>query len=203
MVNQLMDTGSVKSKQRLAIWAITSIVGVTCALPAWDRLVKHRGEVIAYETKLHEISHSVSNLALLRERVDAFETTSEPDESKSGVDLAQRIRESVTQLAQQTGCQIRRLTVGDSIARPWHIDDDPLSLDSPRDQDETGLKLETRSLSLSVGGSLPQLTRLTLAISQLDQRAVPTSMTLERGRDDGHLTLDLAISVFDLADGTH
>ncbi|QDV81455.1 hypothetical protein [Stieleria sp.] len=182
------------------VWATAVVLALLLVIPAWDHYTGSRAEVARYNTELREISYSLSNLDLLRAKLKEVESKPNASNQMLDGDAAAQVRERVTKLAQQMGCRVRRLTMSHPVIRHWHVNDNPFDEDVARDAEETNFMLETRTLTLSVGGSLAELTKLTIALTRLDRFAVPSNMTLQREGNDGHLILDVEISLFNLAE---
>ncbi len=199
MVNELIDAFLEHPKRRLIVAGIGGALALFFVLPAWDHYSGAKESVAEYETELHEISYSLANLDLLKTKLADYEQPNAVNETL-GAEAAEEIRETVTRLTHEMGCNVRRLTMSDPMVRSWHEGDDAFGVDVVDDGRETAFELQTRSLRLSAGGSLGQLTRLVAALTRLDRFAVPANMTLQRQGIDGHLILDVEISLFNLVE---
>lgn len=200
MDNDILQTLANHPRRQAFVWGTAVVFSLLFVLPAWDHYSQARTELAERETELSEISFSLANLDLMQQRLDSFQLDSSASNCKSSADAAESVRESVTRLTQQMGCRIRRLNMSDAMVRPWFENDDPFSIDSSNESEETGFVLEKRSLTLSVGGTLTQLAKLTVALNRLDPFAIPSNLTLQREGIDGHLVLDVEISLFNLAE---
>lgn len=175
------------------------MVGILFALPAWDASVLARSERADLESQLAEMRASVSNVNRLHVKLRDVSKQSRQEMIDS--DRAAKLREDVTRIAQELGCQVRRLTLSDALLRPWAgQQDDPFAKSPIRGNGELKSTLETRELNVSVVGDLAQLSRLTIALSRLDRFAAPTDMILQRERVNGHLRLDVTLSLFNLVE---
>lgn len=200
MVNELIETFVEHPRRRAIIWSSAAAFSLLFVLPAWDHFSGARAAVAEHNTELTEISYSLSNLDLLRSKLKSIHPGKDASNRTIDGESAERIRESVTRLTHEMGCRVRRLTMSDSLERAWCQGDNPFAMDAPVQSADTGFELETRTLALSVSGNLAQLTKLTIALTRLDRFAVPSNMTLQREGIDGHLILDVEISLFNLAE---
>ena len=199
MVNDLVHKYLNHSHRQWITIGMTCLFGVLFALPAWDASVVAKSERADLESQLAEMRASVSNVNRLHLKMrDVSEQTQQ--EMIDG-DQAAKLREDVTRIAQELDCQVRRLTLSDAVSRPWAGEqDDPFATSPVRGNGEPKNTLETRELSVSVVGDLAQLSRLTIALSRLDRFAAPTDMILQRERVNGHLRLDVTLSLFNLVE---
>ncbi|QEF98751.1 hypothetical protein Mal15_28060 [Stieleria maiorica] len=200
MDNQLFQTFLEHPRRGTIVWGSTVVFALLFIVPAWDHYSGARSEVAEYKTELREISYSLSNLDLLRSKLKEIESQPHASNDMIDADAAAQIRETVTKLAQRIGCRVRRLTMSHPVVRPWHVNDHPFDENRARNAEETNFRLETRTLTLSVGGSFAELTKLTIALTRLHRFAVPSNMNLQREGNDGHLILDVEISLFNLAE---
>lgn len=200
MVNELAQKFLEHPRRVTIVWATAGAFALMFVVPAWDRLSVAHEQVTECETEYREISYSIANLDLMRSKVAEASSGAGFGDATIDFESAENVREKVTQLTHEMGCRVRRLTMSDPYVRPWGENDDPFEMDSAGDAEETNFMLETRTLTLSVDGTLTQLTKLTIALTQLDPFAVPSNMNLEREGIDGHLTLEVEISLFNLVE---
>ena len=198
MVNGLICTFLEHPKRKYMVVASTIVFSLLTVVPAWDHYCQAREESGELDTELREISYSLANLELLKEKLTEYSNDARPEDRMLGRESAERVRERVTVLTHQLDCQVRRLTLSDPVVRPWRTHDDPFSQDASEHGEDTDYLLETRTLTLSIDGNLQQLTRMVGELSNLDRFAAPSSMALQREGIDGHLVLDVEIYLFNL-----
>ncbi|MBN1851770.1 MAG: hypothetical protein JW829_03570 [Pirellulales bacterium] len=110
-------------------------------------------------------------------------------------------RSQLVDLVRLTGCQLRRLTVGVSQARPWCKGDDPLN-EKPAKvtrENTTNLVLERQPVVMSVSGSMTSLKALLKEIREDRPLMHVKSMELHPlGSQRKQVILDLELWFFDL-----
>ena len=201
MVNELVHKYLNHGHRHWVTLGLTALVTALLVLPAWDASVLAKTDRMNLEADLAEMQEAISNVDRLRRSFQHVSEESNEVTEMIGAEEATRIREEITRIAQQLNCQVRRVALGDPVSRPWAgLQDDPFKTTTVRGKFDAKSTLETRQLNVSVVGSLAQLSKLTIAISRLDRFAAPTDMILQRERVNGHLRLDVTLSLFNLTE---
>ena len=198
MLNDLIQAMIDHPHRKPIVWAVAIGFSFLFVVPAWDFYSGANRQRSESRTELREISYSIENINLVRVRLNELKSTTRHSHATITENHAESLRDRVTELAHQTGCRIRRLTMSDALVRTWAENDDPASLDVEAGLEETEFQLETRTLAVSADGNLKQLTELMSGIIRLDRFAVPSHLTIQRRGIDGHLSFDAEISLFNL-----
>ncbi|QDT11424.1 hypothetical protein [Planctomycetes bacterium K23_9] len=200
MVNELVQRFLDHPHRTWIAWAAAVALCLVLVVPSWDESRRAHATATELQSQLLEMKHAVANRDLMQIKVVELKAQSSVTHEMVGRETAAQVRETVTSLVRETDCQMRRLTLGDPVTRPWQKDDNPFS-SSPRGTHESsGYDLETRHLNLSVDGTLAKLSKLTIALTRINRFVVPTEMTLQRERENGQLRLDVNLSLFNLVD---
>ncbi|MEO1526855.1 MAG: hypothetical protein AAFX06_15570 [Planctomycetota bacterium] len=185
-------------KRTLIVWCGALLLGLLFVPAAWDELTSARKELSQSDEELANIVRTVELAEAYRARM----TSSGSEASMGGqlidADAAESMRLKVTRLAKQARCGIRRLALSDVLKRPWDLEGDPF-----RGAGLTGdsrFVLETRNLTLTVDGTLPQLAALHVALEELGPFVVPSEMRLRNSGVNGQLSMELDLSLFDLTE---
>ena len=150
-----------ESKHRwVIVTAGTFVVGLVLVLPLVDAYSTGREEK---ETLLAELG-SARQVAATLERFESrvaervaqlavFEAKTVDEQS------LHTLRGKLVDLAKETGCNIRRLSVGAASSRPWVPGQDPIApaVDAKSAEAKAGFLLEWRPVSISLSGSSTNL----------------------------------------------
>ncbi|MEZ6087602.1 MAG: hypothetical protein R3C05_06175 [Pirellulaceae bacterium] len=167
------------------------------ALPAWDDLNSAQRRHAEAASELEEIQRDIANLEPMRQRVRTVSSSDAAQETMNAA-VAEDLREQVVRLAFSLECRTRRVTLSDPVKRPWGMNDHPFQVVNPKQDEETKYELETRTLDLTVSGSLVKLSKLLTRLNGLNRFAVPTNMILQREGQSEELRLDVTLSLFNL-----
>ena len=145
-----------ESKHRwLIVIAGTFAVGLVLVLPLVDAYSAGRDEKETLLAELESASQVAAGLEQFEIRVAEKRAQLEAIESRTvDEDSLATLREQLVDLAKQTGCSIRRLSVGAASSRPWAPGDDPITPSADAKQKESTAKfaLEWRPVSVSLSG---------------------------------------------------
>jgi hypothetical protein len=113
------------------------------------------------------------------------------------------LRGEIVRLARETGCQIRRVNVGEAHQRPWWIEDDPLSTEPPVSAGRPPARYRLRSqvLSLSLSGRLASVREFLGKLLAMDALLRPQKVVLRPEGEAAETSLELECLLFDLEDG--
>jgi hypothetical protein len=189
----------------LIVTAGTFVVGLLLVLPIVDVYYAGRDEKSALASELDsarrvaaDISGYESRFGERRAQLAALEARAVDDETLPA------LRGKLLEMAKETSCSIRRLSVGATSARPWSVDDDPLAakLDAQHKEGRktTGFMLESRPVTLSLSGSSTDLRALIERI--MDTGMFMHTKTLEMYPSSASrqlLTVDLELWYYTLA----
>jgi hypothetical protein len=112
------------------------------------------------------------------------------------------LRVKLVDLAKETGCIIRKLSVGTAASRPWQPGQDPIgpALDATTPEDEGHFKLEWRPINMSLSGT-------SVSLKSMIEKVAATGMMVHTKAFEMYpssptrqtLTLDIELWFFTLA----
>jgi hypothetical protein len=187
----------------LIVIAGTFVVGLLLVMPTVDAYYAGREDKSALLGELESAKLVASGMADYERRVAekqgqlaALEARTLSDDS-----LAQ-MRGKLLDLAKETNCSIRKLSVGATSSRTWRTDDDPTTTkaDPKGEENATPFKLEWRPVTVSLSGTSDNLRTLLDRIAAMGMLAHTKSMDMypsSPGRQA--LTLDMELWYFTLA----
>ena len=160
MIEQTLRRFCESPHRWLIVIAGTFAVGLVLVLPLVDAYSAGRDEKATLLAELESAKQVAAGLEAFERRVaekraqlEAIESRTVNEESLAG------FREQLVDLAKQTACSIRRLSVGSPSSRPWTPGDDPTTPSADAKQKESTAKfaLEWRPVSMSLSGSSANL----------------------------------------------
>lgn len=185
-------------KRALMVWFAAGLFGLVCLPPAWDEIAASRDQLARSTEELATITRTVKLADAYRNKTATADSKPSLEDEFIDAESAESLRLRVTRLAKQAKCRIRRLTLSDELQRPWTLDSSPY--ESPGLGADSRFLLESRTLTLTVDGTLPQLAALHVALEDLGHFAVPSEMKLRKVGVGGQLTMELDLSLFDLTE---
>jgi hypothetical protein len=203
MIENLVRRFCEARYRTLIVTSGTFVVGLVLVLPLVDAYCAGLNEKDDLLAQLESAEQVAAGLPEFEQRVaeklaqlKAFENRTVDEESLPV------LRGKLVDLAKETGCSIRRLTVGGPSARPWSPGDDPINTtnDSKRNDSESAFQLEWRPVSISLSGTSSNLRsmveRVAAAGMLMHTKALemyPSSPTRQS------LTLDMELWYFTLS----
>jgi len=203
MIEQALRTFCEARHRSLIVIAGTFLVGLVLVLPLVDVIRAGHDEKEALLTELDSAKAVASGLEVFEARVkeklaelDVQEARTVDDESMPA------LREKLVDLAKETSCSIRRISVGAASSRPWTPGESPVrpvETTKPNDTN-SAFKLEWRPVSISLSGTSSNLRIMLERVSESGMlvhdksfEMYPTSPTRQT------LTLDLELWYYTLA----
>jgi len=205
MIEQALRSFCEARHRTLIVIAGTFVVGLVLVLPLVDVLRAGHDEKEALLTELDSAKNVAVGLEVFETRVNEKLTELSEQEARTVDDESMpALREKLVDLAKETGCSIRRITVGTASARNWAPGQDPIAQVEPKLTDTPTLfKLEWRPISLSLSGTSSSLRTML-------ERASTSGMLLHAKSFEMYpssptrqtLTLDLELWYYTLTKGT-
>ena len=158
---ELIDRFCDSPRRWLIVTAVTFVVAIVTLLPQVDQYLAARADEDEQSEKLAEAGIIAEELPGFRERV--ADTTTQLDalvERTLPADRVAPFRNQVVNLIRESGCQMRRISVGAVRSRAWRENDHPLIEGKHSKGKETPFSLETRAVSLSVTGNMTEIRQL-------------------------------------------
>ena len=183
----------------------TGMIGLVLLWPAVD-------DYLAVKSVQDELNESLAKMKQGVDRLDHFANL--VSQKKSALELLEakaqsdktvgQFRNRVVQLVRQSGCKMRRVRLGPPSWRRWRETDDPFTWKSVADAGaETQFDLRTQLLSISLTGSVKQISNFLTKIHQLDSFIHTMNLSLQRSHEGGKsavLELDLLLLNLTMAD---
>ncbi len=162
MIDQALRRFCESKHRKLIVIAGTFIVGLVLILPLVDLIRAGHDEQESLIVELNSARNVAAELQAFETRVSektaqlkAFEARTVDDESLPA------LRSTLVDLAKETGCSIRKLSVGEVSSREWQPGENPTAPVSdkkpPAAVGESSFQLEWRPVSLSLSGTSTSL----------------------------------------------
>jgi hypothetical protein len=193
-----------ESKHRwLIVIGGTFVVGLVLVLPLVDVYSAGRDEKATLLAELESAKRVAADLGQFEKRVaeklaelNAYEGRTVDDDSLPA------LRGQLVDIAKETECSIRKLSVGNLSSRPWVPGQDPIVPTEGTKKNESSAKfmLEWRPVSISLSGTSANLRMMLdrIAASKMLMHAKSIEMYPSSPKRD-FLTLDMELWYFTLA----
>jgi hypothetical protein len=187
----------------LIVTAGTFIVGLVLILPLVDVYRADHSDKAALLSELDSARSVAAELETTEVRVAEKLAQLEVQEARTvNDDSLATLRGKLVDMAKETGCSIRRLSVGTASSRPWVAGDDPIAPTTTAKPDAvpSSFILEWRPVSVSLSGSIASLRSLLERIAAADMMMHAKSVEMFPSNPTRQsLTLDLELWYFNLA----
>lgn len=188
-------------RRKSIVIVVTILTGLLVVLPAADEYNAARGRVSAAKGQLVEMRSQADDLPQFEElyQVKLSELRKLESEAVSEA-VAERLQNELVEMVRQSGCTMRLIRPGDPLRRDWTTRDHPVrGLSATHRGDNTPYQLETRQISLSVTGSMPNVLEFLARIHRLDQFIHSRQISLKRADEGGNTAiLDMDLVLFNL-----
>jgi hypothetical protein len=187
--------------RRLIVISAILVIGLVMVLPLTDEYFALKQQRAQRLAELEETRATASSLERFESRVAETVAHLEKFEARAVSEgRLHEFRSHVVELARQSGCQIRRVHVGEAFARPWRADDDPRDIRvRGTKKDQTSFVLRAQSFTMSVTGTITNLKALLGRLHDEGKLMHTKSLTLRpMGTDRKELTLEVESWLFDL-----
>jgi len=150
-----------ESKHRwLIVIAGTFVVGLVLVMPLVDAYCAGRDEKNTLLAELDSAQHIAAGLEQFERRAAEKTAKLKVFEARTvDEDSLPALRGKLVDLAKETGCNIRRLSVGGASSRPWLPGQDPVvtTTDAKPNETPSSFMLEWRPVSISLSGTSANL----------------------------------------------
>jgi hypothetical protein len=155
MIEQALRTFCEAKHRTLIVTAGTFLVGLVLVLPLVDVIRAGHAEKEALLTELDSAKTVAAGLEGFETQVKEKLAQLEQQEARTVDDESMpAMREKLVDLAKETGCNVRRITVGGVASRPWTPGENPVGPAQPKPtQAQSPFKLEWRPISISLTGT--------------------------------------------------
>lgn len=204
MIEQTLRRFCEFKHRKLIVIAATFVVGLVLVLPLVDVLRSGRDEQENLLVELDSARNVAAGLQAFETRVaekttqlKAFEARTVNEESLTA------LRGKLVDLAKETGCSIRKLSVGGMSSRAWQPGDDPTAPEvnrKPSDVTTSNFQLEWRPVMVSISGTSASLRNLVEKVAESGMLMHTKSLEMYTSSATRQtLTLDMELWYFTLA----
>jgi hypothetical protein len=205
MIEQTLRKFCESKHRKLIVIASTFIVGLVLVLPLVDVLRSGRDEQENLLAELDSARNVAAELRTFEKRVSektaqlkVFEARTVDEESLPA------LRGKLVDLAKETGCSIRKLSVGGASNRAWQPGENPIAPAAgkrPADANAgSSFQLEWRPVSLSLSGTSASLRNMVEKVAESGMLLHTKSLEMYPSSPTRQaLTLDMEVWYFTLA----
>jgi hypothetical protein len=202
MIEQALRSFCEARHRTLIVIAGTFVVGLVLVLPLVDVIRAGHTEKEALLTELDSAKTVAAGLEKFEARVKEKLAELAVEEARTVNDETMpALREKLVDLAKETDCSVRRITVGAVSSRPWSPGDNPIGPpDTRKAETSATFKLEWRPVSISLTGASSNLRTMLERVNESNMlvhaksfEMYPSSPTRQT------LTLDLELWYYTLA----
>ncbi|MCA9241332.1 MAG: hypothetical protein KDA37_14075 [Planctomycetales bacterium] len=162
-MNDLVDRFCESRHRWLIVTGVTVVLGLLTVLPLADQYSALHAENDELVAQLDEAERLTAALPQFEQRVQ--EKVNELQQVEQQTVSEQNVgdyRNKLIGCARDSGCQVRKINIGQARTRKWAAGDDPRDPNPAAQPDETHspFVLETRQVTLSITGSLAAIEKL-------------------------------------------
>lgn len=188
----------------LIVTACTIVAAIATVLPQVDQYLGLIADENQQVELLAESQRTAEELPRFRERVSqTLDSLKELEDRMLPEERVADFRNHVIEIVRESGCQMRRIGVGNVRARSWHAEDNPIELNAKNKSPKTPFTLEVRPVNLLVTGSTVEVRAL---LDQIESDGMLVhSRTLDlrpAGGNRSIVQLDLELWFFSLERGS-
>ncbi len=202
MIEQALRSFCEARHRTLIVIAGTFAVGLVLVLPLVDVIRAGHDEKEGLLAELDSAKTVAAGLEKLETQVTTKLAELEAEEGRTVDDgTMPALREKLVDLAQETSCSVRRITVGAVSSRGWKPGESPIGTAEPKQADAVSqFKLEWRPVSLSLTGTSASLKSMLERVSALGMLMHAKSFEMYPSSPNRQtMTLDLELWYYTLA----
>jgi hypothetical protein len=189
--------------RQLIVIGGTFVAGLVLILPSVDVYYAGRNEKSALEAELENARQIATNTSLEGRAKEKLLQLQAAEERTVDDESMPALRGRLMDIAKETGCTLRRLSMGAAAGRPWRTGDDPTVVQQDtKTQDgasATGFVLEWRPVNVSLSGTSVNLRSMLERISGENKLMFAKALELYPPSPNRQaLTLDLELWYFTL-----
>jgi hypothetical protein len=202
MIEQALRSFCEARHRMLIVIAGTFMVGLVLVLPLVDVIRAGHDEKEALLAELDSAKTVAAGLEGFEKRVTEKLSELSLQEARTVNDETMpALREKLVDIAKETACSVRRISVGAASSRPWAPGEDPFGTANTKPvETSSAFKLEWRPVSVSLSGTSSSLRTMLERIGE--SRMLLHAKTLEMYPSSPSrqtLTLDLELWYYTLA----
>jgi hypothetical protein len=200
VIEQTLRTFCESPYRRLIVIAGTFVVGLVLILPLVDVLSAERDEKAALLEEVAAATHIAEVIEQFESRVAERTSQLAEFEARTVTDeTLPALRTKLVELARDSGCSLRRLSVGTASSRPWYSGDNPIDAVAsagPKPADATtSFTLQWWPVTVSLSGTDANLRNL-LDRMEADGMLMHTRSFEMHPSSEGRKTLDLDMELW-------
>jgi hypothetical protein len=182
----------------------TFVISVVFTWPAVDyyfAAAERRSQLIA---ELEEGIATANRLQLYEKQLERQTEKLRTLEARAmSPERVEQFRNRVTEWVKESGCQLRRVKLGEAQLRPWFTDDHPLETRARNEKDvKTPFRLRQQPLNLLVTGPMERVSEFLTRLGENDYLLHTGNLHLRRNTEDPrNVEMDLDLILFDLVQG--
>jgi len=202
MIEQALRSFCEARHRSLIVIAGTFMVGLLLVLPLVDVIRAGHDEKEALITELDSAKTVASGLERFESRVNDKIAEMQLLEARTVDDETMpALREKLVDLAKETACSVRRISVGNTATRRWTPGDNPVGQAEARQDDPSAaFRLEWRPVSISLTGTSANLRAMLERISESNMLVHAKAFDMYPSSANRQtLTLELELWYFTLA----
>lgn len=194
-MDDLIVTFCEDRRSWLVVIGGTLLLGLLLVLPGVDEYVAVCAEKEETADKLALAEQAAAQVDTYEARVAEKRQKLEQQLNKTLHDENQtEYRNGMVKLVRESGCQLRRLTIGEPVSRKWGKEDEPLQKTFNKKLKPTGYQLHRRNVTLALSGPATNIRRLLDRFEKHETQVHLQKVDLRPRAGDGarvELTMDL------------
>lgn len=201
MIETTLRRFVASERRNQVVIIVTILTGLVVVWPAADEYTAARGRRREALARLEETQEKISKLALHQQLHEKKLRELESLERRAvSEQAAQELQSTLTKLARETGCTVRKARLSEPARREWKENDHPLESGRAAPAGSaTPYQLESRQLTLSLTGPMVGLYQFLEGLHQVDKVIHSKMASMKRAADDGGVaSLDIELLLFDL-----
>jgi len=203
MIEQALRRFCETKHRKLIVIAGTFIVGLLLVLPLVDSYSAGRTEKEELLGELESSQNVAASLDGFEKRVTEKLAALEVLEAQTVDDSTMpKLRGKLVDLAKESGCSIRKLTVGSAVTRQWRPGENPINpaTNAKKPEEESRFQLEWRPVIISLSGTSANLKSMVEKVSKAGMMMHTKSLEIYPTSPNRQaLTLDVELWYFTLA----
>lgn len=200
MIQPLIDRFCDSPRRWLIVTGVTFVLGLVTLLPQVDYYFSLRQEHQETQAQLATASTAAEELPAFENRVVQQEGQLIALQQRTFAEgRLSEFRNELIELVRSSGCQVRRINAGEPQTRPWTQNDSPTVASADKNAKPTPFALETRSIHLSVAGSMQSVINLLDGVEATGMMFNTKSLELRPTGSDRHgVEMDLQLNCYAL-----
>jgi hypothetical protein len=201
MIEPLLRRLIEHKRRKLIVTILTVLTGLLVVLPAADEYNAAKERTSTAHKDLEETKGEVKSLPRFEEIFELRMAELEALQDRTlSLAAAQNLREQLVEIVRQADCTMLQARLGDPMKRDWTTEDNAVDDFSVSNRgNPTPYQLETRQISLSIAGPMPNLLHFLARLCEIDKMIHTKDLNLKRsGSEENSAILTMDVLLFDL-----